>query len=84
MNPGPAACRWWHQMDYVLVIAAVVCGWSMLRVLGGERERRVRDIVTTIASLPVAPRVEPAPTPPANTSTAGQPANSPVRSKATR
>lgn len=73
-------------MDYVLVIAAVVCAWASLRVIGGERERRVRDIVTTIASLPPVEPIEQSPVP-ASPGRGGQetsPANPAVRTKATR
>ena len=67
-------------MDYVLVVAAVVCAWAMLRVIGAERERRVRNMVHTIAALPH----QEAAALPAKGGSHGQHLHPPVRSKAAR
>lgn len=56
----------------ILLIAATVCAWAALRVIGGERDRRIRDLANTIAATPP-------PEAPALPST-----NPPVRSKAAR
>ncbi len=48
-------------MSWILVFGAVVCGWAMLRTMGGERERRLTE--KRAAAQPPPP---PAPTPPAN------------------
>ena len=67
-------------MDYLLLIFAALCAWTVLRVIGGERARRVHDM--TIAIMTAAPPAPPAlpdenPAP----STISHP---PVRSKAGR
>lgn len=31
-------------MLYVLTLGVVFCGWALLGVLGGERERRLREL----------------------------------------
>jgi hypothetical protein len=61
-------------VDYVVVISfAVIAIWAVLRLIGGERERRVRDLAYTIATAP----------PPAD-SAAQIPVATPVRSKPAR
>jgi hypothetical protein len=67
-------------MEYAWIIGAVICAWAMLRVIGAERERRVRDMTYTLAA---PPRTEPpAPAPkPASSNSHRPPA---VRSKAAR
>jgi hypothetical protein len=30
-------------MTYVTIAGLVVCGWALLSVLGGERQRRLRE-----------------------------------------
>jgi hypothetical protein len=70
-------------MDYLLVIFGVLCAWTVLRVIGGERARRVHDLSLTIEvtaapappALPALPDRNP---PPATIS------HPPVRSKAGR
>jgi hypothetical protein len=42
-------------VDYVLIIGGVVCAWAALRVIGGERERRIRDLPAVIALNPADP-----------------------------
>ncbi len=42
-------------MDYLVVIFAIVSAWAVLRVIGAERERRVREIAVRIALLPPPP-----------------------------
>ena len=47
-------------MDYVLLTCfALIAGWAVLRVIGGERERRVRDLQTTIAAGGDGPGAKP-------------------------
>jgi hypothetical protein len=37
-------------MDWLIMsIFGLACGWAVLRVLGGERARRVRDLETRLA-----------------------------------
>jgi hypothetical protein len=36
--------------DVFLTCFALIAGWAVLRVIGGERERRVRDLQITIAA----------------------------------
>lgn len=67
-------------MDFLLAIFAVLCAWAVLRVIGGERARRVHDLSITIAMVPPPP-------PPALPDKNPAPAaisNPPVRSKAGR
>lgn len=54
-------------MVLALILACAACGWSFLRVVGGERERRLRGLA---ASLP--PREPPA-DPPAGAAPAEAP-----------
>lgn len=80
MNPPGSLSRWEQDMDYVLVIGAVVCGWAALRVIGGERERRLQDLPALMAAKAVAQAA-------ANASAAAaapESSNQPVRSKAGR
>jgi hypothetical protein len=43
-------------VDYALVIPfALISLWAVLRVIGGERDRRVRDLAYTIALNPPDP-----------------------------
>lgn len=56
----------------------IVCGWAVLRVLGAERERRVRDLRLRIAAQPTDSAHS---AKPADTSAAAKP---PVRSKVAR
>lgn len=80
MNQPPPPCRWLRWMDYVLIIAAVVCAWAMLRVIGAERERRIRNMVYTISTLPS----HEIPALPAKGASHAAHAPPPVRSKAAR
>jgi len=60
-------------MEVPMIIAGLLCAWAILRILGGERERRVRELVASLpavetegeTSLPALPG----------------PAGTPVRSK---
>jgi len=45
-------------MTMLMVFGAIVCGWTMLSVLSGERSRRVRQIVAeAVPPEPVAPAI---------------------------
>jgi hypothetical protein len=43
-------------MSWILVAGALFCGWAMLRTMGGERERQLRE-----AAPPVPPPDAPPP-----------------------
>lgn len=36
------------EMTWWLLIATVLCAWAMLRVIGGERERRTAELTARI------------------------------------
>ena len=59
------------------IFCGLLCAWATLRIIGGERERRMNDLTILIASMPPAPA-------PAKDAAASGAANSPVRSKAAR
>jgi hypothetical protein len=46
-------------MTYAVAIGIVVCGWAMLSVLGGERERRLRELEAELPPRPADPPVPP-------------------------
>ena len=33
-------------MEWIYVVAAVISGWAMLRIMGNERERRLEDLAS--------------------------------------
>ena len=39
-----------HTMAIVMVLGGVVMAWAILRVIGGERERQVRELTWKIAA----------------------------------
>ena len=49
VHPPPCGVPIHGQMEVSMVIASLLCAWAILRIMGGERERRVRELV---ASLP--------------------------------
>jgi hypothetical protein len=70
-------------MDAFYIVAAILCAWATLRVIGSERERRIRDLPNVLAATRAAAIAAEA----ANAPQVGGPAaahNSPVRSKAAR
>jgi hypothetical protein len=72
-------------MDAIwIIVAGIFCAWTILRVLGSERERRIRDLKIIMAAAAPAAAPEPAPSNPTKHPPAfGRPA-SPVRSKVAR
>ena len=49
-------------MIYFLIFSSVLCGWAMLRLMGGERAQRIREIearVRKAAEPPPPPTDEP-------------------------
>jgi len=55
-------------MEWLWIICALVCAWATLRIIAGERQRRVNDLLVELANNPAQPNG----------------ANDPVRSKAAR
>jgi hypothetical protein len=55
-------------MEWLWIICALVCAWATLRIIAGERQRRVNDLLVELANSPAQPNG----------------ANDPVRSKAAR
>jgi hypothetical protein len=50
-------------MTYLLILGALLCGWSLLRVLGGERERRVHELDAEHAAAAAGLQAADAPAP---------------------
>ncbi|HYE20172.1 MAG TPA: hypothetical protein VEA69_17120 [Tepidisphaeraceae bacterium] len=70
-------------MTWAVIIAAVVGAWAVLRIVGGERERRMRELAVMVEVAQIeaqreaeARRALPAP--------AGAETGTPVRSKVGR
>jgi hypothetical protein len=38
------------RMGWIITIGAILCAWSLLRVLGGERQRMIQVLETQIDS----------------------------------
>src|SRR5690349_12008921 len=59
-----------HPMAWLYLFGALICAWAALRVIGAERQRRVREIQYKLANPPssetpqtaTAPAVPPIPT----------------------
>jgi hypothetical protein len=62
-------------MSWILVSGAVLCGWAMLRTMGGERERRVfEQRAAAVPPPPPAPAGPPAAQKPPASKWASRPA----------
>jgi hypothetical protein len=67
-------------MDWVWILAAIFCAWTVLRVIGAERVRRMNELIVQIAAQQA--QEPPRPSKPAAPGAAH--ANTPVRPKAAR
>jgi hypothetical protein len=39
-------------MDWIVVIAALICGWALLSIVGGEYQRKLYELATRVEPDP--------------------------------
>ena len=52
MNPSLRFDRWKQQMAWIYILGALISAWAALRVIGAERQRRIREIQYKLAHPP--------------------------------